>query len=287
MSSLVLYDIFFLRLPYLTAHYTDSGVLPRPLATALLKSEWLFSFHFASGEAWFQVLLFLVLIGTTLAVLIGYRTRLMQICTFILLASLQNRNTLISDGPDTLLIILMFWGLFLPLGARFSVDNALNKSTQPEQKTHISIATIAILIQVMCVYFFTACLKSDNAWWPDGRAIYYALHIDQFTAPPGIWLRQFDWLTQVLTYFVIVFEYAAAFLIFCPIFSLPIRLFTLTLLLGMHISFFFFMEVGLFPATSLLSLSLFLPGAVWNHLSQRWQTITKLRDIVRNTVQIS
>lgn len=285
LASLILYDIFFLRLPYLSAHYTDLGILPRSVAIALLNNEWLFSLHFASGTAWFQGLLFLILIAVALSMLVGYRTRLMQLCTFVLLVSLQNRNPLISDGPDTLLIILMFWGLFLPLGARLSVDSALSNNTQNLDKPHFSIATAAILVQVMCVYFFTACLKSHDAWWPDGRAIYYALNIDQFTAAPGVWLRQFDQLTQALTYFVIIFEYVAALLIFLPVFSLSARLLTLICLIFMHLGFFFFMDVGLFPATSLVSLSLFIPGKVWDWAGQRWPKPGETGHTVRQAIQ--
>ena len=50
---------------------------------------------------------------------------------------------------------------------------------------------LGLLVQAMCVYFFTALLKSDPVWLEQGTAVYYALANDSLVLPFGEWLRQF------------------------------------------------------------------------------------------------
>ena len=68
--------------------------------------------------------------------------------------------------------------------------------------THLSVATAAILLQAMAVYFFSAWLKTGAEWQVDGTAIYYTLHLDDLNT----WIAQQwrDWhhLTVPLTYYV-------------------------------------------------------------------------------------
>ena len=56
------------------------------------------------------------------ALLVGYRTRLATIGSWILLASIHVRLPVVINAGDTLLRVLLFWSIFLPLGAMWSVD---------------------------------------------------------------------------------------------------------------------------------------------------------------------
>ena len=47
-----------------------------------------------------------------LALLVGYRTRIATIFSWVLLISLQARNVFITQGGDALTVVLLFWGLF-------------------------------------------------------------------------------------------------------------------------------------------------------------------------------
>ena len=163
------------RADNLVAHYTDFGVFPRAAAVEYL-SPWRLSIHLINGSATFQALLFVVAGLFALSLVVGYRTRIVTAVSWFLLLSLQNRNPVLLQGGDNLALMLPFWGMFLPLGARFSVDAAMNASTDEVPDKYFSIATMALLIQCMSVYFFSAFLKSGVEWIPDGTALYYALH---------------------------------------------------------------------------------------------------------------
>ena len=227
------------RAGHLVAHYTDIGVFPRATAVEYL-SDWRLSIHFVNGSAWFQATLFIIAGLLALCLVLGYRTRIVTVVSWFLLLSLQNRNPVLLQGGDNLVLMLLFWGMFLPLGARFSVDAAVNDATEHVPNRYFSVATMALLIQCMSVYFFSALLKSDPTYLPAGTAIYDALQLDAYSTPMGRWLLGFPVLMQLLTYFVWVLEVIGPFLIFLPLFFVPVRLAFQTLFILMHVGFFLF-----------------------------------------------
>lgn len=264
LALILLWDLA-VRACSLTAHYSDWGIVPRTLVTGDYTGAFRWSLHLVGGGAWFEGLLFILAALAALCLLVGYRTRLAQLVSFLLLLSLQVRNPIILIGADELLRVLMFWGLFLPLGARYSVDAALNPEPATEPH-HFSAAGAALLIQVMAVYFFTALLKSDPMWLPEGTAVYYALQLDQMATPFGVWLRQFDGLLQLLTYYVWFLEIFAFLLVFSPLFIRWTRGIAIVLLAIMHLGFALCLELGWFPFVSLASLSVFIGPTVWAKL---------------------
>jgi hypothetical protein len=108
----------------LHAFYTDGGVLSRSDALALF--GWLHAWppciHMAGGSFWSQVLFLLLAATAAAALVVGWRTRLATAVTWLLTMSVQLRDPFVGAGYDQLLRMLLFWGCFLPLGARMSVD---------------------------------------------------------------------------------------------------------------------------------------------------------------------
>jgi len=254
-----------LRARDLAAHYTDFGIMPRAVLPRFMH-DGAFSFHAAAGTAWFQAGLFALAGVCAVLLIVGYRTRVMTVLSWLFLLSLQNRNPMILSGEDNLLILLCFWAMFLPLGARFSVDAALDRRA-PGPDAYFSIATLALLVQGMSMYFFSALLKSDAQWIPDGSAVYFALQLDYFATPFALWLRQFPALLTALTYYVWVLELFGPFLVFSPLFFRPVRAAFVLLFVTMHLGFFACLEIGLFPAVSILMNLTFMPGWVWDRLA--------------------
>ena len=190
-----------LRARDLVAHYTDFGVMPRTALVDFL-SQSSFSLHMANGTAVYQAALFVLSGVFALMMAVGWRTRLATVVSWVLLLSLQNRNTAILSGEDNLVMVLLFWAMFLPLGARYSVDASLTKDDKIPANAFFSAATLALLIQGMSMYLFSALLKSDARWIPDGTAVYYALQLDYFVTPFALWFREFEGLLQGFTYYV-------------------------------------------------------------------------------------
>jgi hypothetical protein len=268
--GLVLFVDMLRRFSDLRAFYTDAGVLPRSWL-ADLTGPWRFSLHFASGDAWYEALLLAIAALAALALTFGWRTRLAGFVSWLLLTSLCTRNPLILLGGDYLLGCLLFWGMFLPLGARWSVDAALSRTPPPPDDQHWSWASTALILQVLSVYFFGALMKTGQEWWPDGTAVYYTLNLDGYSWPWSHWLLNYPELLRGLTYFVYWLEMLGPLVALTPFFTQPLRFIVLLLLMTMHTGFLLLLAIGFFPFVSLASLTVLLGGWFWNGLERRLQ----------------
>ena len=259
----------------LSAFYTDTGVLSR--TESIANSHFLqVSLYWISGNQWIIGGLFAFAGLVALLLGLGYRTRLMAILSWILLLSLQNRNPFFLAGSDNLLLVLSFWAMFLPIHAQWSIDAALNKHVQRDcnkpaavDNKYFSIVSVAALLQVAYLYFFTAILKTGDPWRVTMDAAYYAVHLDQFATLFGLWIRDFPILLTIGTYFVWWLEILMPFLVFSPIYHVPLRLLAIALLVMMHGAFFLSLKIGLFPFIDFLSLTLFLPAAFWGWINRQ------------------
>lgn len=159
LALLLLADLVT-RAPLLAAFYTDGGVMPRGFVIDHLQDVWSFSLHLASGRPYFQAFLFVCAGLAALLLLVGYKTRLMTLVSWALLASLHVRNPEVLSSGDILLRVLLFWGLFLPLGLHWSVDRA-RATNEPDLPVRVlSAATAAVLLQAAFVYLFTWLLST-------------------------------------------------------------------------------------------------------------------------------
>ncbi|WP_254425860.1 HTTM domain-containing protein [Haloprofundus sp. MHR1] len=248
-----------LRARYLEAFYTDAGVLPRALLYDLYPTLSQLSVHTLSGSLWVQALLFLFAGLCGLALLLGYHTRTALLLSFLLLVSLHARNPGVLNGGDSVLRRLLFWGLFLPLGERWSVD-ALRRVETPRERA-ATLASAALLVQVVLVYAVNAVFKLRGDLWLDGEAVRYVLSLQQFTILLGDTLAQFPALLHAFDLLWLGLVVASPLLL-----VLTGRLRTLLVLAfaGMHVGMLLTMRIGLFPLVSVTALLVFLPPSVWD-----------------------
>ncbi len=271
LGLLVLADLAR-RARNLRAFYTDDGVLPR---AALVETtgplHW--SLHLLSGEAWAQALLFLVAGVFAAALVVGYRTRTATVVSWLLTVSLHNRVPDVLNGGDVLLRLLLFWAMFLPLGTYWAVDarhrrrdgrGATAGDEDPGTTTGgdgvASVASAALLVQVVLVYVTNAAFKFGGEVWVRGEGLRYVFSLGQFTVLLGDHLGQVPLLLDVLDY------------VWLATISLSFALLLLTgwrragyalALMGMHLGMLVTMQIDLFPLISVASLLPFLPAAFW------------------------
>lgn len=267
---------------WLRAHYTDFGVMPRPaLLDTVWDSAWL-SIHLSSGAFWPTAALFLIAGAFAIALVVGYRTTIASVVSWFLLISLQARNPMVLQGGDIVLRLAMFWAIFLPLGARWSVDAALDPEGEPTGATanrYVSVATLAYVAQLGYIYLFAALLKDSPEWRTEFSAAYYALSLDQFRTPIGDWLwRQPEAVLEVLTMVTFGLEAYGWGLLLAPLLTLPFfershafwRLVAVALFVGMHMSFAVTMRLGLFSYIVSVAWLALLPGWFWEQLADRF-----------------
>ncbi|MGE0827490.1 MAG: HTTM domain-containing protein [Candidatus Binatia bacterium] len=251
----------------LRAHYTDFGVLPRGAALSQFMNEWYLSIHLINGTAVAQCVLFSFSAFWAVALLVGYRTTVATLLSWFLLISLHNRNSMVVDGGDIILHMLLFWAMFLPLGASYSLDTVFSQSEQTTAEHVVSPGSVALILQICFLYWFTAILKNDPSWRQNGLAVTYALNIDAFATPIGMWLRQFPQLLMFLTFATLVLEFAGPFLLFVPVWTSVARLVAMSLFLGFHIGLGLCLTLGIFPVIMGTAWLCLLPPWFWQQCS--------------------
>jgi hypothetical protein len=241
--------------------------LPRGVLLTQFVNECHVSLSFISGTLLGQSVLFALTAACAGALLVGYRTTLATFLSWFLLISLHNRNLMILDSGDVVLQMLLFWSMFLPLGAAYSVGTLRERTQQKHQVRICSVGSAALLLQICFIYWFTAALKTDLAWRHEGSAVYYALSLDIFATDVGVWVRRFPQLMTALTFSTFALETFGPCLLFTPIVNGPIRCLTILLFLGFHIGIGLCLELGLFPFIMLTAWLCLLPSWFWEKFS--------------------
>ena len=259
------------RLPGASAHYSDRGVLPRD-ALRGFEQGWIPSLHSLGGEAGFQAALMAAASVFALSFALGFGTRLSGIASWILLISIHTRNPMLLHGGDAVLRLLLFWSLFLPLGARYSLDAALTGGREKPPDRTASAGSVALLMQIAYIYLFSAALKSPDHWWHRADAAYYALSIDWLAKPLGQGLLAYPELLRAMTRATYLLEWVLPLFLFAPFSVSRVRIALVACFAGFHAGLWLTMELGLFPAVCAVAWLAVIPAAGWNFLRRQVET---------------
>ncbi len=243
------------------AFYSDAGVLTREmLFEKHWHHPWAWSLHTLSGSVKWQYALLSIALLASVAFTLGWRTRLATLISWILICSLENRNSAIINGADPVIRLLLFWSLFLPIGKRWSVDSRGQNISGVMVK---SLPGLALMLQISFVYWFSFLLKTDPVWHTDATALWQVLHADVFTRPLGLWIRVFPDLCIFLTRATLELEIWGPMLIFIPFARTPLRLLAIASFWLFHAGIQACMDIGSFPWVMAVAWSALLPSAVW------------------------
>ena len=252
------------------AFYTDDGVLPRAVLFENPGEFLGFSLHFANGGLLYIASLFAVQILLALMMLVGYRTTLATVGSYVLLLSMQNRQPALIYGADVALREGLFWAMFLPLSRRYSLDRLAGRTRPPPSYPYLGIAGIAFIVQVCVMYTGGALMKSGPTWQVDHTAVAYALAMDVFSRPLGQWLRQFAGVCRALTIITLYLELYGPVLFVLPVLSTWGRLLGIVLFAGLQISFGLCMTMGIFGPVMITLSRVFLPPLFWERIAESW-----------------
>src|SRR5690606_21961347 len=110
------------RFAELDLWYANDGLLPNHTGLWAPVRPWGISFFNAFSYAHEAAIACVVCAFVYVCLLVGYRTRLMQVLALVAFYSLQGRADMLANGGDFVACILTWWLVFLPLGQVFSVD---------------------------------------------------------------------------------------------------------------------------------------------------------------------
>ncbi|HCG90383.1 MAG TPA: hypothetical protein DEZ08_00890 [Dehalococcoidia bacterium] len=270
VGVLLLWDLIW-RMKDLTAHYSDLGLLPRAALTDTsigVSGNFDFSIYMIVGHSYLVLALMLVHLLIALVFIFGFKTRLFTIILWLMTISLHARNPMILTGGDSLLSLLLFWSIFLPLGARYSIDKALNKGSFDASNSICNAATFAIMAQVVLVYVFNWIAKLDPIWVTEHTALYYALSLDMFTTSFGFYLLNFPTLLSYLTISVHMLQITGPLLLLWPWWNQLLRGIVIIAFIGFHLGIASTMHIGYFPYISIASLLIFVPAGFWDKICE-------------------
>ncbi len=248
--------------------FTPDGIFPPDLIRSFHGTPAKWSLAFLSDAAWCGGLVLAAegVAGALLA--LGCWTRLATVAAWVATASVVQRTAPATNAGDLWLVSLLFWSMFLPLGAAWSMDaRGRNPASGPPATAVCSIATAALVLQVAAVYF-GAGLAKCNATWFSGEALAHALSVHDHGRPLGMLVGGVSWLSVLLTWTVLGVELVAPILLVaCP--TLAVRTALVAVFGLLHIAIWATMTVGLFAWVGITAWLPLVPGPVWDTLVGR------------------
>lgn len=238
-------------------YYTDDGAVSQSLAE-LYTTTHAVSIFFYTQDARIIAALFALHGLIAILLFIGWKSRLMLVLSFYFVISLDHHNPFVLSYADTLFRMLLFWAIFLPLGERWSVD-ALQRGRQPRRAV-ASLATAAIMVQMVFMYFVNGQNKWPSGWWHGGDAAIIVMGIDEMTFLLGDFMRNFPALLHMggrMWFYLIVASPLLILLYGRARYPMWISLF------GGHASFAITVRIGAFPYVAWLGLIAFLQPQFW------------------------
>lgn len=196
--------------------------------------------------------------------LVGWHTRAATIVLWVIVVSIQARNNHVTYGADSLMRVVLFWSMFLPLGARWSFDS--EHSIPPARHSISSIATFGLIFQCALMYLFTALQKSGSTWRESYDAVYYALGSRDLSTWLGEWTFQHapQELFTAFTMGTLWMEFTVPIMLLAPVRAGWLRMIAVACVFALHLGIGVNMSVGLFPALSIASILVVVPTSVWS-----------------------
>jgi hypothetical protein len=163
-------------------------------------------------------LAYVLLIALVVVFIAGFKTRWVTPVLLVFWVGLSTNSTLLTNGGDTLMRIVLVFALFASLSEHFSVDAWLARRRLARGRAPRTLrprwlpewvgiwahntALILCCYQILLVYLVSSILKLQGQEWLDGTAFYYALVLDEFRVLPALsdLATQWSWVVHVSTW---------------------------------------------------------------------------------------
>lgn len=256
----ILYNLIIIRLPYVKEFYGKNTLIPKSLMIEMNGVHSFSMLNLIQSDGFAYIFIWVTILATIFFT-IGYKTKIVGLLTLFGFWNLLQAGSSFAFGFDIYTFQVLFWSVFLPLGAKFSFDSRIIKSFN---KPSLAISLV-LLIQITCIYFFTGLAKYGITW-QNGTAIKVMLS-DSFSVTPlsNFMLNQIT-LSKALTYFTLIFEILFPIMIFAKFKNQLLRYFFIVILLGFHLTIFSMYNVANFSITGIAVAIFLIPNGFWNKL---------------------
>lgn len=286
LGCLVLIDLG-MRARSIRAMYTDDGFFPLSMwqeyvtkfADSADPMSW--SLHALHGGVTLQIVLFVIAACAAVMLMVGWKTRIACVVSWVLLVSLQMRNPLILHSGDALFRLALFWAMFLPLSSVWSVD-ARKRPAADLQQPVISAATLGLIMTLFSLYFFAGIAKLNDFWF-SGNAMEYVLKLDIYTTSFGKVMLQSPLGLKMLTWATLAGEIILPILLLTPWKNRWWRNLCIVFFIGLHLGIAACMSIGLFSPVAISIWLALLPSGFWERFAFTRSTTDQVEDRVPST----
>jgi len=196
------------------------------------------------------------LAAASVAIIVGWRPSLWFVVAFVLLVSIQRRNTMILNSGDVILRNLTLLLALVPTGAAMSVDR-VRRHGRAAFWTSAQVAPWGlrlVQLQMLIVYFFAFWSKSGELW-KNGTAVSTAFRLQDLQRFGELSILVDNiWVVGFLTWSTLLVELALAMLLWAKRLRPTLIVFGVLL----HVMIDSFVLVGFFGLAMIAGLMTFL-----------------------------
>lgn len=212
------------------------------------------------------------------SLLVGFCSRVSAALAWFIAISVANANLWARNSGDNVMVIILFYLMFCPSGAVWSVDRWLTRRRRKDLPSSSGLKESEILeapsstargevfvypwalrllfVQMCIIYFLNGLFKFTEGYWREGTALYIVTNGLAWTRWSPAELSMPIWMTKLLTYVTVIWELGF------PVFVLIPRVRTVTLWIGVlfHVGTGISLMLAMFP---FYMLCLYLPLVPW------------------------
>ncbi len=263
-------------------YYSNVGVLSNHWHLYTPSGDYNFSLFHAFSSLGEVHVAFALSFACYLAFALGYKTRLATVLSCLWVTSMDNRLVMVENGGYVVVNLTVFWGMFLPLGRRFSLDaliaswrqrreatiDDLNDGVARDVRPYVSLLSFVVVLNFAIIYIFNVVNKYGSTW-RTGKTAHFVLHIDRMVTLPAVWLREllpFP-LLQLASWLVLVVEAVIVMALLWPNNRLRARPTAWVLIVLLHGSFGVLMRLGPFSWFMIAFSSITVMACHWEWLA--------------------
>jgi vitamin K-dependent gamma-carboxylase-like protein len=196
-------------LPDLSTLFGPHGIMPQQPGDAF---DWGVFALFTSESA--LLIGWVVLLVSSVALTIGWHSRLAALAVFVLILSFQHRDPWTWNSGDVAVRIEALVLALSPCGAALSLDQARGAGKFWSAQECPQWPVRLMQLQMSLIYLASALSKINGGAWPQGTAVSYAVRLQDLSllSPPH-WVTDNALLMNAATWGTLAVELSLAFLV--------------------------------------------------------------------------
>ena len=274
-AAALLADQLCQYLPNLAYFFGPDGVAPAGVNDDYLLRTWRWPILFFNTDNMTVICgAFAVWMAATVAMLLGWRTRIASILVWLGAMCFLARNPNLKNGGDDTLQVALFLLMISPCGRVLSLDwlRQIRKWRKSEGTSEASIpgsllrptippwAVRLFQLQLCVIYFTTGVAKLRGYTWWYGTSVHNVLNDITMSRWSFAQLPLPIWVTAPLTYASLIFEVFFPLLVLYP----KTRKWTLWFGISFHLGIYATIEVGWFSFYTMAMYAVWIPAGWWD-----------------------